>query len=296
MAREAIQVNHLQKNYGATRALTDITFAVHPGEIFGFIGPNGAGKSTTLRVLLGLIKASGGSATIFGADVWKQTALTHAQLAYVPGDVYLWPHLTGKQIIDLLLRLHHQRAGSRVAELVDRFKLDVTKPAHAYSKGNRQKVALVAALATDVPLYLFDEPTSGLDPVMEAVFQDELRRLKRVGKTVLLSSHIMSEVARVCDRIGIIRAGQMVAVTSLSAMQQRVRATVTVTTTTPVDPTAWPGVHSPVRQGSQWTLAIDHAQLGAVVARLSAAGITDLTVTPPALDELFLQYYQQGGH
>lgn len=294
MASEAIQIKHLQKNYGAIQALSDVTFSVHPGESFGFIGPNGAGKSTTLRTLLGLIKASGGRATIFGHDVWTQTAQTHAQLAYVPGDVYLWPHLTGKQIIDFLLRLHHQTAGQRVTELVNRFKLDVSKPAHSYSKGNRQKVALVAALASDVPLYLFDEPTSGLDPLMEAVFQDELQKLKQTGKTVLLSSHIMSEVARACDRIGIIREGRMVKVTSLTAMQQTAHVKIMVTTATPIDPKEWPGVHLATPANGGWQLAVAHDQIGTIVARLAAAQVTNLTVTPPSLDDLFLHYYQQG--
>ena len=190
------------------RALDGLDLTVRPGEVHGFLGPNGAGKSTTIRVLLGLLRKDAGEVRLFGGDPWRDAAALHRRLAYVPGDVNLWPNLTGGEVIDLLGRLRGGLDEARVAELVERFELDPTKKGRSYSKGNRQKVALVAALAADVELLVLDEPTSGLDPIMESVFQTYVDEFRDRGHTVLLSSHILAEVERLCDRVSIIRAGR----------------------------------------------------------------------------------------
>ncbi len=225
-----LEIKNLKKNFGKFSALKDITFNVHRGEIFGFIGPNGAGKSTTIRVLLGILKKSSGDVTIFGNDVWKDTVEIHKRLSYVPGDVYLWPNLTGGEIIDLFLKMNNNKHSSRTDELIKKFDLDVTKKARTYSKGNRQKVTLIAALSTDAELYIFDEPTSGLDPIMEEVFQQEVIDLKNSGKSILLSSHILSEVERMCDRIGIIREGKIIETGTLDEMRHLTRSQIIVST------------------------------------------------------------------
>lgn len=211
-----LHIDHLQKNFGKFHALKNITFDIYPGEVFGFIGPNGAGKSTTIRTILGILRASGGRATIFGKDVFKDAVEIHKRIAYVPGDVYLWPNLTGGEIIDLFLKLGHSRHTLKTDELIKKFQLDPTKKARTYSKGNRQKVALIAAFSTKADLYIFDEPTSGLDPLNEEIFQKEVFNLKETGKAVLLSSHILSEVEKMCDNIGIIRNGEIVETGSLA--------------------------------------------------------------------------------
>lgn len=214
-----ISIKNLTKKFGATVALDKLNMSVQAGEVHGFLGPNGAGKSTTIRVLLGLLKSSSGQATLFGQDPWKNSASLHKQLAYVPGDVNFWPNLTGGEIIDILGELRGGLDESRRADLLSKFELDASKKFRTYSKGNRQKVALVAALSSDVPLYILDEPTSGLDPLMEQVFQAEIRALKDQGKTVLLSSHILSEVEALCDRATVIREGKDVAVYTLAELK-----------------------------------------------------------------------------
>jgi ABC-2 type transport system ATP-binding protein len=213
--KSVIEVVNLVKHFGKTEALRDITFSVNQGEVFGFIGNNGAGKSTTIRTLLGTIKATSGQVKVFGLDAWKDPVKIHRRLAYVPGDVNLWPNLTGGEVIDLFVSLRGAQAKSaevrkRRDDLIKKFELDPTKQCRSYSKGNRQKVVLISAFASDVELYLLDEPTSGLDPIMEKVFQECVRSEKKLGKTVLLSSHIMSEVSDLADRVAIIRKGQLV--------------------------------------------------------------------------------------
>ncbi|MCF6161678.1 MAG: ABC transporter ATP-binding protein [Furfurilactobacillus sp.] len=290
-----IHVSHLQKRFGKFQALHDVTFDVQPGEVFGFIGPNGAGKSTTIRTLLGLLRASGGTATIFGKDVFHDAVSIHKNIAYVPGDVYLWPNLTGGEIIDLFLRLSQQRHSKRTDELIKAFGLDTSKKARTYSKGNRQKVALIAALSQSADLYIFDEPTSGLDPLNEQVFQDEVKALKAAGKAILLSSHILSEVEQMCDRIGIIREGQIIETGTLTEMQHLTRTQISVTTKSPLtDLTDQPGVHQLKQTGkTAATFAVDSEAMTTVTRYLAEHQILTLKSTPPTLEDLFLRYYSQ---
>lgn len=299
MAQTVVSINHLQKSFGKFQALKDVTFDVNLGEVFGFIGPNGAGKSTTIRVLLGILKASGGQATIFNEDVWQQAVAIHNRIAYVPGDVYLWPNLTGGEMIDFLLKLNHQKRTAKTDELIQEFELDTKKKSRSYSKGNRQKVALIAALSTDADLYIFDEPTSGLDPLMEEVFQKHVLALKHQGKSVLLSSHILSEVERMCDRIGIIRAGEIVETGTLDQMRQLTRTQVVVQTKQElagIETLA--GVHAfkaDEQIANKAVFAVDTAQIGAVMAELVKREIVTLQTTPPTLEDLFIRYYNTEG-
>lgn len=299
MTQTVVSINHLQKSFGKFQALKDITFDVNAGEVFGFIGPNGAGKSTTIRVLLGILKASGGQATVFNEDVWQQAVSIHNRIAYVPGDVYLWPNLTGGEMIDFLLKLNHQKHTAKTDELIKEFELDIKKKSRTYSKGNRQKVALIAALSTDADLYIFDEPTSGLDPLMEEVFQNHVLALKHLGKSVLLSSHILSEVERMCDRIGIIRAGEIVETGTLDQMRQLTRTQVIVQTKQPLSGVeSLPEIHGFKRDEqleNKAVFAVDTAQIGAVMAELAKREIVALQTTPPTLEDLFIRYYNTEG-
>ncbi|GAX00787.1 hypothetical protein C5L25_000565 [Secundilactobacillus silagei JCM 19001] len=295
MTQTIVSIHHLQKSFGKFQALKDITFDVNAGEVFGFIGPNGSGKSTTIRVLLGILKASGGQATIFSQDVWQKAVAIHNHIAYVPGDVYLWPNLTGGEMIDFLLKLNHQKHSAKTDELIHEFELDPKKKSRTYSKGNRQKVALIAALSTEADLYIFDEPTSGLDPLMEELFQKHVLALKRLGKSVLLSSHILSEVERMCDRIGIIRAGEIVETGTLDQMRQLTRNQVIVQTKqalTGIE--ALTGVHGfkpDEHIANKAVFAVDTAQIGPVMAELTQREIVALQTTPPTLEDLFIRYY-----
>lgn len=293
---EVLTVDHLQKRFGQFQALKEISFSIHAGEVFGFIGPNGAGKSTTIRTLLGILRPSAGHATIFGLDAWRDAVKIHRRLAYVPGDVNLWPNLTGGEVIDFLLRLNSQHHSARTVALIKQFELDPTKKARTYSKGNRQKVALIAALSSDAELYLFDEPTSGLDPLMEEVFQQQVLALKQAGKSVLLSSHILSEVERMCDRIAIIRQGAIIEVGSLAEMRQLSRSTVHVTTQQPLTALAkLPAVHQfTATTPTQAVFAVDAEAIGTVITAVSQLGIVQLATTPPTLEDLFLRYYNEG--
>ncbi|MYV06007.1 MULTISPECIES: ABC transporter ATP-binding protein [Furfurilactobacillus] len=288
-----IHVSHLQKRFGKFQALNDVSFDVQPGEVFGFIGPNGAGKSTTIRTLLGLLRATSGTATIFGKDVFHDAVSIHKNIAYVPGDVYLWPNLTGGEIIDLFLRLSHQQHSKRTDELIKAFGLDTGKKARTYSKGNRQKVALIAALSQTADLYIFDEPTSGLDPLNEQVFQDEVKALKAAGKAILLSSHILSEVEQMCDRIGIIREGQIIETGTLTEMQHLTRTQISVTTKTPLtDLGNQSGVHQLKQTNSTTAIfAVDSDAMTAITQYLADRQILTLRSTPPTLEDLFLRYY-----
>jgi len=289
-----LKVTHLQKRFGKFQALKDVDFAIYPGEVFGFIGPNGAGKSTTIRVLLGILRASGGNATIFGQDVWHNSVDIHKRIAYVPGDIYLWPNLSGGEIIDLFLKLNGERHTTKTDELIKRFELDPRKKARTYSKGNRQKVALIAALSTDADFYIFDEPTSGLDPLNEQTFQNEVLALKQQGKSILLSSHILSEVEKMCDRIGIIREGQIVETGTLAEMRRLTRTTIDVQTVEPaVKLPTLAGVHGiTVKHGTNHVnLAVDTDQLTAVMQYLTGLQLVSLTTTPPTLEDLFMRYY-----
>jgi ABC-2 type transport system ATP-binding protein len=289
---DVISVTGLVKTFGATRALDGLDLTVRRGEVHGFLGPNGAGKSTAIRVLLGLLRRDAGQVRLLGGDPWAGAARLHRRLAYVPGDVNLWPNLTGGQVIDLLRRLRGGLDEGRRRELIARFELDPTKKGRSYSKGNRQKVALVAALAADVELLVLDEPTSGLDPIMESVFQEYVESFRADGGTVLLSSHILAEVERLCDRVSIIRVGRCVESGTLSELRHLTRTSVTAEIARPVTGlTDLRGLHHLDVQDTRVTFEVDTARLDAAVGLLHAGGIRSLTATPPTLEELFLRHY-----
>jgi ABC-2 type transport system ATP-binding protein len=296
VSQPVIRAEQLTKTFGKVTALDGLDLDVRPGEVHGFLGPNGAGKTTTIRIVLGLIRASAGHVELFGRDPWSQAAALHARLAYVAGDVALWPGLTGGQCLDVLGATHGGLREDRRATLIDRFDLDPTKRVRDYSKGNRQKVALIAALAADVDLLILDEPTSGLDPLMEQVFQDVIRERRDEGCTVLLSSHILAEVEALADRVSIIRHGRTVTTGTLAELRRHTRTHVhAVTFVTPVGLDGAPGVaHLASEQldghvDSRFTIDAEH--LDAVIGLLHAARIHTLTVTPPSLDDLFLRRY-----
>lgn len=282
----------LLKTFGSVRALDGLDLEVSEGEVHGFLGPNGAGKSVTLRILLGLLRASGGSVEVLGADPWNDAVDLHRRLAYVPGDTNLWPNLTGGEIIDVLGSLSGGIDPVRRDELIERFELDPRKKARTYSKGNRQKVALVAALASSAELFIFDEPTSGLDPLMEAVFESYVKEIREGGGTVLLSSHILAEVEKLCDRLTIIREGRAVETGTLSELRLLDRLTLIVETHE--DPSilaGLDGVHDLDRAGSAWTLQVDQEALDQVVRALAPLGVRRLESRPPTLEEMFLRHY-----
>ena len=288
----AISVSALVKTFGATRALDGLDLTVNTGEVHGFLGPNGAGKSTTIRVLLGLLRADSGRATVLGGDPWRDAVALHRRLAYVPGDVELWPNLTGGEAIDLLGRLRGGLNPKRRAELIDRFDLDPTKKGRTYSKGNRQKVAIVAALASDAELLLLDEPTAGLDPLMEVVFQDVIKQMRSEGRTVLLSSHILAQVEKLADRISIIRLGKIVQSGSLAELRHLTRTTIEADTAEPATGLeALPGVHDLERSDGRVRFAVDGAHLDEVLKALTKFGVRSLTSHPPTLEELMLRHY-----
>jgi ABC-2 type transport system ATP-binding protein len=292
MTDAIVDISGLIKTFGATRALDGLDLTVTAGEVHGFLGPNGAGKSTTIRVLLGLLRKDGGTVTLFGGDPWSQAAELHRRLAYVPGDVNLWPQLTGGQVIDLLGRLRGGLDEERRRELLERFELDPTKKGRSYSKGNRQKVALVAALASDVELLVLDEPTTGLDPIMESVFQEYVERFREAGGTVLLSSHILAEVERLCDRVSIVRAGRCVETGTLDGLRHLTRTSVVAQLAGPAEGLVdLPGVHALDVNGLRVMFEVDTSRLDAAVGLLHRAGIRSLTATPPTLEELFLRHY-----
>jgi ABC-2 type transport system ATP-binding protein len=288
----AIDVSGLVKTFGDFRALDGLDLSVATGEVHGFLGPNGAGKSTTIRVLLGLLRADAGHVRALGGDPWHDAVALHRRLAYVPGDVNLWPNLSGGEAIDLLGRLRGGLDARRRAELLERFELDPTKKGRAYSKGNRQKVALVAALASDVELLVLDEPTSGLDPLKEAVFRACIEETREAGRTVLLSSHILAEVEALCDRVTIIRAGKTVESGSLTELRHLTRTSIAVETVDPPHGLAeLPGVHDLHVEDHRARFDVDTAHLDETVRQLAALGVRSLTSTPPTLEELFLRHY-----
>ncbi len=289
----AISTSGLVKTFGKTVALDGLDLEVRTGEVHGFLGPNGSGKSTTIRVLLGLLRADSGSVSVLGGDPWTHAAELHRRLAYVPGEVALWPNLTGGEVIDLLSRLRGGLDPKRRAELLDRFDLDPTKKTRSYSKGNRQKVALVAALASDVELFLLDEPTSGLDPLMEAAFQQCVRELRTEGRTILLSSHILAEAEALSDRVSIIRTGRIVQSGTLAELRHLTRTTIIVETERPSDDltTVVPWVGNVSRSDGRVTFDVDTDHLDEAMDYLAARKITSLVSHPPTLEELFLRQY-----
>jgi ABC-2 type transport system ATP-binding protein len=293
-----ISTQGLRKHFGRTIALDGLDFSVEAGEIHGFLGPNGAGKSTTIRILLGLARATGGEATLFGRDPWTDAADLHRHVAYVPGDVALWPNFTGGEAIDLLTRLRGGMTDKaayreRKEHLLDVFQLDPRKKGRAYSKGNRQKVALVAAFATPAELYVLDEPTSGLDPLMEQVFNREIDQVARDGATVLLSSHILSEVEQLCDRVTIIRAGKVVESGTLAELRHLTRTEIAFVH----DPakeaavTALPGTHDLLIDEGRVRFTVDSDRVADLLPDLGRLGVQGLTVAPPSLEDLFLRHY-----
>lgn len=290
-----VEVKRLQKKFGKFQALKDVTFDVNEGEVLGYLGPNGAGKSTTIRALLGIIKASGGSAKIFGKDVWNDSIEIHKNIAYVPGDVYLWPNLSGGEIIDMFLHMHGSFDAARRDELIKKFEFDPKKKARSYSKGNRQKVALIAALASNAEFYIFDEPTSGLDPLMEAVFQNEVMRLKAEGKAILLSSHILSEVERLCDKIAIIAAGEIVEYGSLEEMRHLTRYEFKVETKKPaVGLERLNAVHNLKFDSNKATFQADSDKVQEILTVLTEYDVVKIDSNPQTLEELFMHHYTQG--
>ncbi|MDM7854572.1 ABC transporter ATP-binding protein [Cellulomonas alba] len=288
----AIEVDGLTKRFGVVQALRGLDLAVPTGEVVGFLGPNGSGKSTTIRILLGLLHADGGRATVLGGDPWVDAVRLHRSIAYVPSDVNLWPNLTGGEAIDILARLSAPLEPARRAAMLERFELDPTKKARTYSKGNRQKVALVAALASRADLLVLDEPTSGLDPLMEAVFTDAVREVKAEGRSVLLSSHIFAEVEKLADRVTIIREGAAVESGTIAELRHLTRSQVTVAVDAGADRlAALAGVHDLHQQDDHVTFAVDEAELPSVLAAVAALQPRSLVANPPSLEELFLRHY-----
>ena len=291
-----LKTTNLTKRFGKFTALDGVDIEVKEGEIYGFIGPNGAGKSTTIRILLGILKATAGEAKIFGKDVWKDAVDIHKRIAYVPGDVNLWPNLTGGEVIDLFVKLRGTNHKSRREELIEMFNLDPSKKCRTYSKGNRQKVALVAAFSSDADLYILDEPTSGLDPLMEHVFQECVRSVKKQGKSVLLSSHILSEVEKLCDRVGIIRQGQIIESGSLSELRHLTRTHMLIETKQPItDLSGLKGVHDLEEKEQGLFFQVDTEELDNVVKHVSQFGIVKLESAPPTLEDLFMRHYESTG-
>ncbi len=288
----AVQIEGLAKNFGSVRALRGLDLSVPTGQVTGFLGPNGSGKTTTLRILLGLLRSDGGRVSLLGGDPWTDAVALHRRVAYVPGDVTLWPNLTGGEAIDILVRLSGSLDPKRKAVMLDRFDLDPTKKARAYSKGNRQKVALVAALASDAELLLLDEPTSGLDPLMEAAFTESIREVKAAGKSVLLSSHIFAEVERLADRVTIIRDGETVESGTIAELRHLTRTQVTtVIDAGAADLASLPGVHDFVVIDGRASFAVDDGAMPAVLAAVAALNPRSLVANPPSLEALFLRHY-----
>lgn len=288
----AVEIAGLTKSFGSVHALRGLDLTVPTGQVTGFLGPNGSGKTTTIRILLGLLRADAGRATLLGGDPWADAVRLHRRLAYVPGDVTLWPNLTGGEAIDILCRLSGPLDPRRKKAMLDRFELDPTKKARTYSKGNRQKVALVAALASDAELLLLDEPTSGLDPLMEAAFTESIREVKAAGRSVLLSSHIFAEVEKLADRVVIIREGAAVESGTIAELRHLTRTQVTAVLDGGVDGLpGLPGVHDLAVVDGRVTFAVDEAELPAVLAAVAALRPRSLVANPPSLEELFLRHY-----
>lgn len=288
-----IEVSNLKKRFGKIEALKDVSLKLDAGQVLGFIGPNGAGKSTTIRILLGFIQRDEGQARIFGKDVWKDSFEIHKSISYVPGDLALWGNLSGGEIIDLFLKLHGKGNRKRRDILIDRFDLDTRKKARTYSKGNRQKVALVSALACASDIYIFDEPTSGLDPLMEQVFQEEVKSLKAEGKSVLLSSHILSEVEKLADNIAIIRNGVIVEEGSLEELRHLTRSTIRLSAEkdlTLLNNIA--GVYDFFQSQNEAVFSVDPNKLNEILQEVTKLGVRSMEISPPTLEDLFMRHYK----
>jgi len=291
-----LEIKNLTKRFGKFTALDNINLMVNEGEVFGYIGPNGAGKTTTIRVLLGILQSTEGVAKVFGLDSWKDAVEIHKRIAYVPGDVNLWPNMTGGEVIDLFVSLRGKHDKARREHLLKDFDLDPTKKCRAYSKGNRQKVALIAAFASDADLFILDEPTSGLDPLMEQVFQECVMEMKNNGKGIFLSSHILSEVERLCDRVGIIRDGKLVETGTLTELRHLTRNTVHAETEKPVENLeALKGIHDLHIAQNKLSFQVDSPEIGTVMAHLVSFGVKKFESAPPTLEDLFMLHYSREG-
>ncbi|WP_078579618.1 ABC transporter ATP-binding protein [Salipaludibacillus agaradhaerens] len=289
-----LEVKNLKKRFGTFTALENVNLEVNHGEVFGFIGPNGAGKSTTIRVLLGILKATEGQVRLFGKDAWNDAVDIHKRIAYVPGDVNLWPNLTGGEVIDLFVKLRGTNHKSRRDELIKKFDLDPSKKCRTYSKGNRQKVALIAAFSSEADLYILDEPTSGLDPLMEQIFQECVKDVKEQGKSVLLSSHILSEVEKLCDKVAIIRDGRIIETGTLTELRHLTRTNVLVETKQPItDLSQLNGVHEIEETDQGLAFQIDTEEMDNVMRHISEFGIVKLESSPPTLEDLFMRHYEK---
>ncbi len=290
-----IEIRDLQKCYGKAQALKGLDLTVKKGEVLGLIGPNGAGKTTTVRILLGLLKKSSGTAKVFGKDAWDEAVEIHKRLSYVPDDVRLWPKLTGGEVIDFLASLRGGINEERRARYIERFEFDPSKRCQSYSKGNRQKLALIAALSADVDLIVFDEPTGGLDPLMSKVFQQCVAELKDEGKTVLMSSHILADVEKLCDRVAIISHGRIVETGTLDEMRHMKRNVVTVRTVRPLEKLhELEGVHNVQKNGEEVSFQADNEQIDAIMRFLTDHGIRSIVSAPPTLEDLFMRHYEEG--
>ncbi|MDI9511806.1 MAG: ABC transporter ATP-binding protein [Bacillota bacterium] len=288
-----ISVRDLTKKFGKFTALNKVNLELEKGDIYGFIGPNGAGKTTTIRILLGILKASGGKATVFGQDAWKDAVSIHKNLAYVPGDVKLWPNLTGGELIDLFIKLRGSNNKTRRDELIERFQLDPTKKCRTYSKGNRQKVALIAAFASDADLYILDEPTSGLDPLMEQIFQELILEARDQGKTILLSSHILHEVEKLCNKVSIIREGQIIEAGDLKKLRHLTRTRMEVETKRQLEGfDRVKGVHDLYVKDKTVYFQVDSEEINNVIKFISPFEILRLESAPPTLEDLFMRHYR----
>jgi len=293
MSKTVVEIRNLTKKYGKFTALEKVNLSIKEGEIYGFIGPNGAGKTTTIRVLLGILKTNEGTVSVFGKDAWNDAVEIHKNIAYVPGDVNLWDNLTGGEVIDLFIKLQGTNNKKRREELIKKFDLDPTKKCGTYSKGNRQKVALIAALASDADFYILDEPTSGLDPLMEQVFQECILELKKQKKTVLLSSHILKEVEQLCDKISIIRNGKIIETGTLDELRHLTRTHVQVETKKSIEGLKkFKGVYELKEDRKRFEFEVDNSELGSVISHLNKYEITNFICRPPSLEELFMSHYK----
>lgn len=290
---EVVRIENVKKKFGKVEALKDISFNVNSGEVVGFIGPNGSGKSTTIRVLLGIIKRDFGIANIFGKDVWKNSIEIHSRISYVPGEVALWGNLTGGEIIDLFMKLHGGGSKEKRDYLIKRFELNPKKKAKTYSKGNKQKVGLISALAVESDLYIFDEPTSGLDPLMEAIFQDEVEKVKNQGKAIILSSHILSEVERLATKVVIIRNGEIVETGSLDELRHLTNSTMTISTEKDISIlSSVKGVYDFTEKDGEAIFSVDNKYINDVILEATKLGIKKLESVPPTLEDLFMRHYR----
>lgn len=292
-----LKTTDLVKQFGKFTALDGVNIEVNKGEIYGFIGPNGAGKSTTIRVLLGMLKPTSGKAEIFGKDAWRDAVEIHKRVAYVPGDVNLWPNLTGGEVIDLFMKMNGSDNQKKREELIDKFDFDPTKKCRAYSKGNRQKVALISAFASNADLYILDEPTSGLDPLMERIFQDCVLEARDEGKSVLLSSHILSEVEKLCEKVGIIQKGKIIESGTLDEMRHLTRTNFTIQTKEAISGlTELKGIYNIVEDNAELHFQVDTEEVDTIIRHISQFGIVKLESAPPTLEDLFLRHYEDTDH